>query len=93
MKKLIVLLLMFSFVALLGACKSADTSRAYDPLSTADPAGTSDASAMQAKNAQDSADAGMVGYSNFESALSDTVYTLDKIPTKNKPLVSSGNSK
>lgn len=66
---------------LLGACAK-DTIQPYNPVSTANT-----------PTAEQSTDTGLVGYSNFDSAINDTSYTQDKVSTEVKPLYNSAISK
>ncbi|MEI6054684.1 MAG: hypothetical protein WCR55_01385 [Lentisphaerota bacterium] len=81
MKKTIALLFIGISMLLLGACAK-DATRPYNPLSTANT-----------PTAGQSQDSGLVGYSNFDSAVTDKSYTQDKVSTEVKPLLSSGVSK
>lgn len=71
MKKILLLGLAISLAGFFGGCKSDQDNRPYSSISTADIQGNID-------------DGNPVGYANFENALTDTVYTLDKIPVKGK---------
>ncbi|HBM15034.1 MAG TPA: hypothetical protein DD381_01590 [Lentisphaeria bacterium] len=85
MKKIIALFLVLFLTVLLSSCNSDENEpRPYDPLSTAEMSGTSDASNPEAKYLLETSDSGMVGYANFQDALSDTTYTKSPIPLKNK---------
>lgn len=76
MKKKMFLLISGAALLLLGACAK-DTTRPYNTISTANTPTESQ-----------SADSGLVGYSNFESSLDDNPYAKNSISTEPKPLMS-----
>lgn len=81
MKKNIALLFIGISLLLLGACTK-DTTQPMNPISTANT-----------PTEGQSQDSGLVGYSNFESAVNDDSYTRDKVSTEPRHLMSSGVSK
>lgn len=81
MKRTISMLFLVAATIIIGACSS-DKTQSYNPVSTANT-----------PTAGQSQDSGLVGYSNFDSALTDKSYTQDKVSTDVKPLLSSGVSK